>query len=99
MANVIQMTAKLPPRKPVTYGAIKNNRWVLYKGKIGIITDMEDSGHGLFNAVDEAGFTYAVIPVDFTQVVLAAWSQIPEARRPSLEAAIRLGYAELPTIN
>lgn len=97
MATILELTSKLPPKKAVLWGngnqIIKNNRWVLYQGTLGIVTDMNENGTCNFNAVDDDGFTYSVIPdADYTKMELAHWAQIPEQRRPSKEVCETLGY-------
>lgn len=98
MGNVVTFESKIPAKRPVIYatpeaGLIRNSRWVMYEGKVGIVTDMKEDGSAIFNAVDEEGVTFLKVPVAFTDLVQATWEQMPESRRPSKEAAAELGYA------
>lgn len=101
MGNVVTFNSQIPSKRPIIYatpeaGLIKHGRWVMYKNKIGIVTDLKEDGNATFNAVSEEGITYLQIKVPFTELVQATWKQIPELRRPSKEAAAELGYA-IPT--
>lgn len=90
----LNYTAKLPSSKPLKIGSIKSNRWVMYGGVVGIVTDMtEDSATATFNAVGDDGVTVASTSVDPFELIEATWEQIPEIRRPTKEAAYNLGYA------
>lgn len=67
------------------------NRWVLYKGKIGIATKV-GSHLALFNAVDEYGFTYLSITVPLHDLKQAHYTDIPDVRKPTKDRAQYLGY-------
>ena len=94
MNNVAEFTSVTHSSKPFKIGSIKNNRWVMYEGKIGIITGMvEKSDTAIFNEIGDDGTTVASIPVDPFALIEATWMNIPEIRRPTKEIAYKLGYA------
>jgi len=92
MGQTFEHTSAVPAAKPFTIGPIKNNRWVMCEGKVGIVTKLSKEG-AFFNAVGENGITYMSRFVDPFSLVLASWEQIPVIRRPTLERAYELGYA------
>jgi len=92
MSQHFEHTAVLPPAKPFTIGPIRNGRWVMYEGKVGVVTNMTKAA-ALFNAVGEDGITYKTTQVNPYELVLARVEQIPAIRRPTLERAYELGYA------
>ncbi len=96
MQQTFNYTTKLPKKKLETRitsetGVITNNRWVVYEGRIGIVTDLEEN-NATFKAVGEDGLTYASLPVNPYLLKLATLAQIPNSRKPKEEVAARLGY-------
>lgn len=95
MQQVLNFITKLPKKKQVriksSTGIIANNRWVMYEGRVGIVTELEED-NALFNAVGEDGITYASLQVNPYLLNLATLKQIPEIRKPSEEIAVELGY-------
>lgn len=92
MSKTMEYTAQVPESKPFTIGSIKNGRWVVYEGKVGIVTEMKKDS-AVFNTVDNRGITVHQQLVNPWALVEATWQQIPEIRRPTQEAAYALGYA------
>lgn len=67
------------------------NRWVLYKGKVGIATNVSEH-LALFNAVGADGHTYLSAAVPLHDLKQAHWKDIPEIRKPTKDRAQSLGY-------
>lgn len=67
------------------------SRWVLFKGRIGIATQVTQ-GHATFNAVGEDGITYMQCAVPTAELKQAHYNDIPDIRKPTKERAQLLGY-------
>lgn len=92
MRQNLEYTSKLPPALKITINGISANKWVTYKGAVGIVTELT-LGSAVFNAVGEDGMTYLSVPVNPHELVLATYAQIPNIRKPTQDKAYELGYS------
>jgi hypothetical protein len=87
------VTATLPKKKPYTFGNLRNNRWVVVNGRLGIVTSFEPE-LSTVDFVDAGGITKYTERVPTAFIRLARWHEIPAARKHGLTDADgqRLGY-------
>lgn len=93
-SSSIELTSKLGKAKPFTLGNIRNGRWVVAGGKLGVVTELAPD-ISTVDLVDSDGFTYFTTKVPTGQIRLAKWKEIPVSRIVGLTAddAQRLGYS------
>lgn len=84
--------SKLPSAQKITLNGVTDNKWVMYEGKVGIVTNLT-KWSATFNAVGDDGLTYVSLPVNPYNLRLATYAEIPDIRKPTPERAYELGYA------
>lgn len=87
------VTSTLPKKKPYTFGNLRNNRWVVVNGRLGIVTSFEPE-LSTVDFVDAGGITKYTERVSTAFIRLARWREIPAARKHGLtdDDGQRLGY-------
>lgn len=80
---------------PVEHVILKRLKWVDWKGQVGIIHELDSSGHAIVHYVNrEDGTTVSVGRVPCGELKLAGFTQIPPCRRIGMSRAYAatLGY-------
>lgn len=67
-------------------------KWIIHENKVGIIADIAQDGMTEIHYVNAIGETVGGLIDHVSKVRVAKITEIPEARRPSLEKGLALGY-------
>lgn len=74
----------------------RKGAWALYDERVGIVAELHELTCE-FHVVDEIGGTVLVLSgVPLDALTQANYEHIPEARRPDIVVAHRLGYKSVP---
>lgn len=72
---------------------LKKLKWVTYKGKVGIVTDLSSAGTAVVDFVDSDGYTIESDRCPVGEISLARYDDIPSSRRhPDPQYMAQLGY-------
>ncbi len=88
-------TAELPLHAAVQQPVLlKKLKWITYRGRIGIVWELDKSGYATVHLTNPAGQTVEVIRVNATELKIAKYLEIPDPRRNGLSQvyAATLGY-------
>lgn len=80
---------------PADHTILKRLKWVVWNGQVGIVHDLDSSGHAIVHYVDrDSGETISQGRVPCGELKLAGFTQIPPCRRIGMSRAYAatLGY-------
>ncbi len=74
----------------------KRGMWVVYADRTGILTDLEPGDVYTVMLVDDRGLNALEVHAPGSQLRQAWFEEIPQARRPKYDDAVKLGYHARP---
>lgn len=86
-----------PILQPYVSSILRRGMWVVYRDKVGVLTNVEGGNVAVVSLCDELGVNTVEIHVNAFEVRQAWHDEIPTPRRPDADTAQRFGYTVRPS--